>query len=110
MNLSSSNTNSYNWWINTSSKKPVDDMNHGAFQLAEVSNMPSVILYVSFDKSNPKQLQRCMDAIQVLTNMASHYREYCMIFYTDDKHQLAQRKNLGITWDTLPSMALSTTH
>jgi uncharacterized protein YbcV (DUF1398 family) len=24
MNLSSTNTNAYNWWINTNSKKPVD--------------------------------------------------------------------------------------
>jgi len=41
--------------------------------------------------------------------LASQYKEYAIIYYTDDKHQLAQRRNLGITWDTLPSMGLATT-
>lgn len=56
LNLSSAETSRYNWFINKNSKKPVDSMTHGAFQLGEVSNMPMVILYVSFDKTKPKQL------------------------------------------------------
>jgi hypothetical protein len=30
-----------------------------------------------------------------------------MVFYTDEDHMMAQRANLGISWDTLPSMAVN---
>jgi hypothetical protein len=66
-----------------------------------------VILFVSFDKSNPKQLERCTDAIQVLSQLAPQYEANAMIFYTDDEAQLVQRRGLGISWNTLPSMALN---
>jgi len=31
LNLSTAETVSYNWWINTKSKKPIDNLNHGAY-------------------------------------------------------------------------------
>ena len=51
--------------------------------------MPMVVIYVSFDKSKPKQLQRCTDALVVLNNLAPQYEKNFMIFYTDDPAQLA---------------------
>ena len=37
LNLSSAETSRYNWFINKNSKKPLDNMTHGAFQLGELS-------------------------------------------------------------------------
>lgn len=70
LNLSTAETVSYNWWINSKSKKPIDNLNHGAYQLGEVSNMPMIVLYVSFDSTKPKQFKKCTDAIAVLNNLA----------------------------------------
>jgi hypothetical protein len=38
------------------------------------------------------------------------FESQVMVFYADEEHQLSQRKNLGITWDTLPAMALNSLH
>ena len=54
-NLSSEPTSSYNWFINCKSKKVIDKMNHGGYQLGEISQTPMIIVYVSFDKSKPQQ-------------------------------------------------------
>lgn len=56
LNLATAETNSYNWFINKNSKKMVDTIRNGAFQLNEMSGLTMVMLYVSFDPSNPKQL------------------------------------------------------
>lgn len=55
LNLASADTSSYNWWINTKSKKPVDSLSHGSYQLGEITTTPMLVVYVSFDKSKPKQ-------------------------------------------------------
>jgi len=109
-NLSSEPINTYSWFINVRSKKVVDRMNHGGYQLGEISGLPMIILYLSFDKSKPQQYKRCQDAIEVLTKIAPMFESQVMVFYADEEHQLSQRKNLGITWDTLPAMALNSLH
>lgn len=110
LNLSTADTVSYNWWINTKSKKPIDNLNHGSYQLGEVTNMPMVVIYVSFDSTKPKQFKKCTDAIAVLNNLAPQFDKLFMVFYTDDPVQLNQRKALGISWNTVPSMGLNTLH
>lgn len=62
-NLATMDVTQYSWWINKNSKKPIDALQNGAYQLSDLVSLTQVILFVSFDKSDPKQYKRCTDAI-----------------------------------------------
>lgn len=60
-------------------------MNHGGYQIGEVSSIPMVIVYVSFDKSKPDQYKRCQDAIAVLNSVAPKYEKNLLVYYSDEE-------------------------
>ena len=67
-----------------------------------------LIMYMDFENSNPAVVQKCTRLMHTMEEIAPVYEHIFKVYWTQDPHQLRQRRLLGITWEELPSIGFNT--
>ena len=65
-----------------------------------------ITIFVDF-KSSTEVAEKSANLISILEKVQPMFKERFMFFWTDDSGQLANRRILGITWDSLPALAVN---
>lgn len=64
------------------------------------------MIFVNF--SDPRYAQKCRDALDLIEQIAPKFEMRFKFFYTDETDKQYQKSGIGITWDELPAMGLTT--
>ena len=67
--------------------------------------MPIISIFV--DYSEPKVAAKSRQLIKNMEVLAKEYRESFLIFWSDEEQHIVQRTKLGITWDELPALGMT---
>ena len=67
-----------------------------------------MILFMDFESADPKVVKKCTTLLNTMEEIAPVYEHVFKVYWTDDVHQMKQRRLLGITWEELPSIGFNT--
>ena len=87
------------------SVKPLEEYSAGYSVLAESTNAPMIMIFLDF--SEPKIKAKSENLLKMLEDIQPMFAKNYIFTWTDDEQTLRNRRNLGVTWDELPAMALS---
>ena len=105
LNVAETEPARYVWWITMNSVKPVEKISDAGYQATEVARMPIISIFV--DYSEPKVAAKSRQLIKNMEVLAKEYRESFLIFWSDEEQHIVQRTKLGITWDELPALGMT---
>ena len=105
LNLADVEADRYVWWITTKSIKGVEQVSSAVSEIAELSHMRIITLFVDF--SEPEVSEKSTMLIKNMEKLAPEFIENYVITWTDDEWYMKQRRTLGITWDELPSIGMN---
>ena len=99
----SSETTQLSYWINSASLEHIEKMSIFSLQIMENMNMPIFTAFV--DTSQEEYKDESIKILKILGKLAFDYPQYLFGYFDDHKFDI-KKKEIGITWDKLPSFAL----
>jgi hypothetical protein len=90
-------------WINAASIDHVEKMNVFSVQIMQHMNMPIFIAFT--DTQSSKYGARSLELLKIMLELAFDYPHYLFGYFDDHTYDPA-KKDIGITWTALPSLAL----
>ena len=64
------------------------------------------MIFVDFN--DPRYAQKCKDALDLIEKIAPKFEMRFKFFYSDDSEKEYNKGGIGITWDELAAMGLTT--
>ena len=85
--------------------KKIEKFSPAIGQLGSSALAPLVMIYVDF--SEPKVKAKSESLINLMEEISPLFAKNYVFTWTDDYSRENDRRNLGITWDELPAIALN---
>ena len=105
LNVADELPDSYTRFIIKNTVKPVEEFSAGVGQLNARATAPTIMIYVDFSEAKIKA--RSEELLKIIEEVHPQFSKNYMFSWTDDYSRESDRRNLGITWNELPAMALN---
>lgn len=106
LNVAEELPDNYHRFIISNSVKPIEQFTPAVSQLREgTSKAPLIMIYVDF--SEPKVRARSEELLKIIEEIQPRFAKNYVFTWTDDLSRPQDKRDLGITWDELPALALN---